>query len=30
MEERVRLVGGEFEIRAGRRGGTTLAVTAPG
>jgi len=30
MEERVRLVGGEFAIRAGRRGGTTIAVTAPG
>jgi two-component system sensor histidine kinase DegS len=29
MEERARLVGGEFAIRAGRRGGTTIVVTAP-
>ncbi len=29
MEERARLVGGEFAIRAGRRVGTTIVVTAP-
>ena len=29
MEERSRLVGGEFVIRAGRRIGTTIVVTAP-
>ncbi|HEX7400378.1 MAG TPA: hypothetical protein VF302_11455 [Candidatus Limnocylindrales bacterium] len=29
MEERARLVGGEFAIHARRRGGTTIVVMAP-